>query len=124
MKYEEIYPPQLLEWIDFKYKHEIIKYEAEVLKTLDFQLVHYSQEHFLSIYIWEEKINQRNDLDLSENNCLCQMVLDLLLFDINMGQFKPSLLAKCILLMCRGREKEIADDKILLNIKWMVERNK
>lgn len=39
MKYEEIYPPELLDWVDIKYKNQILKWEAKILVTLDFKLI-------------------------------------------------------------------------------------
>lgn len=42
MKYEEIYPPDLSDWVDHRKKHEVLHFEAEVLRTLDFQLAHYT----------------------------------------------------------------------------------
>jgi Cyclin, N-terminal domain len=53
MKYEEIYPPQLASWLDLRHLRSIIKLEAEVLKVLEFQLGHYTLEHFLQMRLWE-----------------------------------------------------------------------
>jgi hypothetical protein len=54
MKYEEIYPPDLAEWVDHRHKGEIIRLEAEVLHSLDFQLAHYTLENFLHFSLWKK----------------------------------------------------------------------
>jgi hypothetical protein len=53
MKYEEIYPPELGEWVDHRHKQDIVQMEAEILRTLDFQLAHYTLENFLHLRLWE-----------------------------------------------------------------------
>jgi hypothetical protein len=42
MKYEEIYPPELKEWVDRRQKEDVVKMEAKVLTTLNFQLAHHT----------------------------------------------------------------------------------
>jgi len=49
MKYEEIYPPELASWVDRRHIENIIKLEADVLNVLDFQLAHYTLEHFMGL---------------------------------------------------------------------------
>jgi hypothetical protein len=53
MKYEEIYPPELTSWVDNKHISTIIHLEADVLHVLDYQLAHYTLEHFKDIVLWE-----------------------------------------------------------------------
>jgi hypothetical protein len=60
MKYEEIYPPTLLEWIDFKYKHGILNHEAEILKLINFDLAYYSVQEFINYYDWKDKDTHKN----------------------------------------------------------------
>lgn len=42
MKYEEIYPPELADWVAGIHHKEIIRIEAEILHLLNFSLIHYT----------------------------------------------------------------------------------
>ena len=52
MKYEEIYPPELKDWVGRNHRPDVLKMEAKILKTLNFQLAHYTVEHFLKLELW------------------------------------------------------------------------
>ena len=93
MKYEEIYPPDLTDWVDYRQKGEIVRLEAEVLKALDFQLAHYTLDHFMHFQLWQQMENGCNSVKVSEKTLL---LMDLSLFDLTIRQFKSSDLAKCI----------------------------
>jgi hypothetical protein len=93
MKYEEIYPPDLSDWVDYRQKGEIVRLEAEVLKTLDFQLAHYTLDHFMHFQLWQRTENECDSQKVNERTLL---LMDLSLFDLTMRQFKPSSLARCI----------------------------
>lgn len=93
MKYEEIYPPDLSDWVDHRQKGEIIRLEAEVLRVLDFQLAHYTLDHFLHFQLWQRTEHGCETLKVSDKTLL---LMDLSLFDLTMRQFKPSNLSKCL----------------------------
>lgn len=42
MKYEEIYPPDMKEWVDRRQKEDVIKLEAKILTCLNYQLSHFT----------------------------------------------------------------------------------
>ena len=42
MKYEEIYPPDLRDWVDRKHRNDVLKMEGKILAALNFQLAHYT----------------------------------------------------------------------------------
>ena len=89
MKYEEIYPPDLAEWIDPRSKQDIIRLEGEVLKVLDFQLAHYTIEHFAHFHLWNSQ-EADSHLPTPQPTLRSQLLMDLSLFDLPMRQFKPS----------------------------------
>lgn len=91
MKYEEIYYPAIEEWVYNRNRNKIYKLEAEILKMLDFQLNHYTVQHFIDFIQWKKT---------KENSKLTQQTLflmDLSLFDLSIRQFKTSEFAACLL---------------------------
>jgi hypothetical protein len=42
MKYEEIYPPDLRDWVDRKSRKDVVEMEGKILTALNFQLAHYT----------------------------------------------------------------------------------
>jgi hypothetical protein len=127
MKYEEIYPPDLSEWVDHRYKSEILRLEADILRSLDFQLAHYTLEHFLHFQLWEgEPLDSQNPLPAPSERTL--LLMDLSLYDLPMRQFRPSHLAQLLHLMGKPGSLESADaekqDRLMVqHVMWMIERN-
>lgn len=119
MKYEEIYPPELSEWVDRRYREEIVKLEAEVLAVLDFQLAQPTLQSFLEMEMEERGESTKCDLEEEESNQTL-LLLDLCLFDLTMRQYRYSDLAHAISKLGRGEE---GDDPLSLGVKWMIERN-
>lgn len=121
MKYEEIYPPDLIEWVDRRHKDDIIRLEAQILQAFDFQLAQYTLENFLHFNIWRKE-NRELSADEKENSKL-MFLMDLSLFDLGMRQFKPSELSSCLYAISKNRKGEV-DRKMVMNVEWMLERNK
>lgn len=126
MKYEEIYPPELCEWVDHRYKHEILRFEADILRVLDFQLAHYTLEHFMHFQLWENTPNDAPHPPVLSQRTL--LLMDLTLFDLPMRQFKPSQLAKLLQVMSKkgpldSVEAEKQDRQMAQQVTWMIERN-
>ena len=119
MKYEEIYPPDLGDWVDHRQKAEIIRLEAEVLRALDFQLAHYTLDHFLHFQLWQRTENGSESVKVIERTLL---LMDLYLFDLTMRQFKPSSLANCIFEIGQKEETQASEGEraMLQNVKWMI----
>lgn len=42
MKYEEIYPPDLKDWVDRKHKSNVLQMESRILTALNYDLSHYT----------------------------------------------------------------------------------
>ena len=80
MKYEEIYPPDLGDWVDRRHKSDVLRLQAKILQTLDFQLAHYTVEHFLKIQMWEK------GEDIDDDCSQIGLLADLSLFDLNIRQ--------------------------------------
>jgi hypothetical protein len=89
MKYEEIYPPDLADWVDHRHKPDILKLEGEVLRVLDFQLAHYTLEHFAHFQLWHDQ-EADSQLPAPLPSLRSQLLMDLSLFDLPMRQFRPS----------------------------------
>ena len=53
MKYEQIYPPDLCDWVERKHRNDVIKMEARIISSLDFQLAHYTVQHHLQTVKWQ-----------------------------------------------------------------------
>jgi len=70
-------------------RKDVLNYEAKVLKTLDYQLAHYTVEHYINLFQWERGEEQRN-----EN---ISLLADLSLFDCHTRQLKRSELAEAII---------------------------
>lgn len=125
MKYEEIYPPELTDWVDRRHKDQIILLEADILRALDFQLAHYTLEHFLHFALWQDtRPDTTEPLPAPSDRTL--LFMDLSLFDLPMRQFRPSQLAHCLHVMGQKGGREAADgmDRMMVqNVSWMIERN-
>lgn len=112
MKFEEIYPPDLEDWVERRHRQDVLKLEAAVLKALDYQLAHSTVEHQLALRLWEDGVTTTNDK--------MELLADLSLFDLNIRQLRPSEIAAGIVGTVR---KEGGNEGIVLSLKWMVERN-
>jgi len=88
-KYEEIYPPELNDFIvicDAYTKDEILKMEQTILKTLDFNLSYPLPLHFLRRYSKAAHADQ-------QMHTLAKYLMELGLIDYECSSWKPSLLA-------------------------------
>ena len=88
-KYEEIYPPEITDFIracDAYSKNEIIKMEKTVLKALDFKLSYPLPLHFL------RRFSKAACAD-SEIHTLAKYLMELGLVEYECASWKPSLLA-------------------------------
>jgi len=95
-KFEEIYPPQIKDFVyvtDKAYSSDdIIKMEVAILGALDFKICRPTPTQFLERYQTVSACN--------ETNCdLAQYLLELTLADYNMLQYSPSRLAAAAVLL-------------------------
>jgi G2/mitotic-specific cyclin-B, other len=91
-KYEEIYPPELKDFVyitDKAYtKSDILLMEKEILNVLNFDITHPSTLRFLDVYI------QLLDVKFEENlNFYLKYLLELFLIEYKMIKYSPSLIA-------------------------------
>ena len=119
MKWEEIYPPELDEWLNPKEANAVIKREADVVSTLGWDLGHYTVRHFSDILLWR-RTQARPELTSSART---DLLTDLSLFDLHMRQFPAFELANILQVLGEGRQWRNDDEKLVLACKWMVERN-
>ena len=88
-KYEEIYPPEIADFLkvcDAYTKNEILKMEKTVLKALDFKLSYPLPLHFLRRFSKAAHADQ-------EIHTLAKYLMELGLIDYECSSWKPSLLA-------------------------------
>ena len=88
-KYEEIYPPEITDFIkvcDAYNKNDILKMEKTVLKTLNFQLCYPLPLHFLRRFSKAAHADQ-------EIHTLAKYLMELGLVEYECSSWKPSLLA-------------------------------
>lgn len=88
-KYEEIYPPEILDFLkvcDAYSKNEILKMEKTILKTLDFKLSYPLPLHFLRRFSKAANADQ-------EIHTLAKYLMELGLLDYECSGWKPSLIA-------------------------------
>ena len=99
-KYEEIYPPELKDFVyitdDAYVKSDVLYMEYKILKTLNFDITFPTQWSFLDIY--------RKKLDLNEKAYkLAWFLMELCLIDYKCLKFKMSILAaSSILIACKS----------------------
>merc|ERR1740121_2633679 len=95
-KYEEIYPPEVKEFVyitDNAYsKEEVLKMEMTILVTLEFVLCAPTVGHFLDRY---QRLNCCDD----KNQHLTQYLLELALVDQKMLRYSPSHVAAAAILL-------------------------
>jgi len=95
-KFEEIYPPEVKDFVyitDNAYtKDDILKMEAAILSTLNFELCSPTPAHFLDRY-------QRANKCSEEHAHLMQYLAELCLLEVHMIQYTPSLVAAAAALL-------------------------
>jgi hypothetical protein len=128
MKYEEIYPPSLKSWSpDSEQIKRILTYEADMLKIIDFKLnlpsIYYFQQYFQ-----KKDAENGNFEDTNENLYLeelkVSLISDICLFEVSLYDFAPFDLAKNIRMLVYNIEPAFGEERLILNIKWALERNK
>jgi hypothetical protein len=95
-KYEEIYPPELKDFVyitDKAYtKEDILKMEYEILKTLDFSITSPSALRFLEVYL------EVGQIKIEESQLLfAKYLLELFLIEYRMLKYPPSWIAAATL---------------------------
>ena len=106
-KYEEMYPPYLIEFIDiFRIKFPektIFLKEEEILSALDFQLSTISPLFFLKLYCQYNTTSENNKIENEVNLCFCgaQFFLEICQIEPKFCELKPSLQAAICLYLSR-----------------------
>jgi hypothetical protein len=128
MKYEEIYPPSLKSWTpDSDQIKRILMYEADILKTIDFKLnlpsICYFEQYF------QKKAAENGHFKDNKENLYLEelkinLISDLCLFEVSLYDFTPFDLAKNIRMLVYNIEPVFGEERLILNIKWALERNK
>jgi hypothetical protein len=112
-KYEEIYPPMIR---DFVYitdkscsKQDIIKFELEVLETLEFDIL------YVSSYTFLERFSFISRKIMTNNNVFfwALFILELSLLEVKMNQYKPSIKAAAALKCARKLYKLDWNDNLI-----------
>lgn len=128
MKYEEIYPPSLKSWTpDSEQIKKILMYEADILKTIDFKLnlpsIYYFEQFLQKKVVETGKFKNTNENFYFEEIKI-NLISDLCLFDVSLYEFTPYELAKSIRMLVYNIEPIYGGERLILNIKWALERNK
>ena len=103
-KYEEIYPPEVRDFVyitDKAYnKEEIIAMEAEILRTLEYNITTPSQYRFLELY---SKLANLSEADFT----LTHYIIELSTVEYKMLRYNPSLItASAIYLTNKIKKRE------------------
>lgn len=109
-KYEEIYPPEVKDFVyvtDKAYsREEVLETEGHIISTLNFNLTTPSSFRFL------ERYTRLIDMDPKAFN-LCRYVLELGLIEYRMLKYNPSLLACGSIYLCNKLCKKAGWNEVL-----------
>jgi hypothetical protein len=112
-KYEEIYPPELKDFVyitDKAYsKADILQMEKEILVELNFDITYPSTLRFLEVYL--QLLNFSFDL---ETLYLCHYLLELFLIEYKMIKYPPSLIAASTIYYTLKVKKQIVSEEVYM----------
>lgn len=112
-KYEEIYPPELKDFVyitDKAYsKADILQMEKEILVELNFDITHPSTLRFLEIYLQLLNIS----LDL-ENLCFTKFLLELFLVEYKTIKYSPCLIAAATIYYTLKIKKHYVSEEVYM----------
>ena len=117
-KYEDIYPPDLKEFIfmtDNAYtREELMKLECDILDIIEFNMTYPTSLRFLEIF---KKRLHLKDLDFNR----CRYFIEICLFDYNCCHFSPSLIAATSIMLnhkinkAKNKDCNFLEEKIFKN---------